>query len=69
LFDRYFCTQCGSHIVVERQGTGTILLRMGCLDTPISERPKVHIWRSLGASWFDPKDQLPELQEAAPKRS
>ena len=60
---RYFCTQCGSHIVAERAGTGTILLRMGCLDTPITQRPKVHIWRSDGASWFDPKDQLPEWQE------
>jgi hypothetical protein len=66
---RYFCTQCGSHIVAERQGTGTILLRMGCLDTSTTEKPKAHIWRSLGASWFDPKDQLPEFQEAAPKRS
>lgn len=44
---RYFCTQCGSHIVAERAGTGNILLRMGCLDTPITQRPKVHIWRSL----------------------
>src|SRR4051812_39246918 len=29
---RYFCTQCGSHIVAERSGTGTMLLRLGCLD-------------------------------------
>jgi len=28
----------------------------------------VHIWRSDGASWFDPKDQLPEwLEGTAPK--
>ena len=44
-------------------GTGTILLRVGCLDTPIKERPKVHIWRSDAASWFDPGDQLPEWPE------
>ena len=37
---RYFCSQCGSQIVAERAGTGTILLRMGCLDTEITERPK-----------------------------
>jgi hypothetical protein len=65
---RYFCRQCGSHIVAERAGTGAILLRMGCLDTPITARPKVHIWRSDGASWFDPGDQLPQWQHgAAPK--
>ena len=65
---RYFCTQCGSHIVAERAGTGNILLRMGCLDTPITDRPVAHIWRSDAASWFDPKDQLPEWPEgSAPK--
>ena len=52
----------------ELPGTGTILLRMGCLDTDITERPRVHIWRSDAASWFDPKDQLPEWPEGkAPK--
>jgi hypothetical protein len=57
---RFFCSNCGSHIVAERDGTGKVLLRMGCLDTPITDRPKLHIWRSEGASWFDPKDQVPE---------
>src|SRR5947207_8796265 len=52
---RYFCTQCGSHIVAERASTGTILLRMGCLDTPITNRFKVHIWRSDAAPWYDPR--------------
>ena len=66
---RYFCSQCGSQIVAERAGTGTILLRMGCLDTEITERPKLHIWRSDGALWFDPKNQLPEWQEGAPPKS
>jgi hypothetical protein len=62
---RYFCTNCGSHIVAERDGTGKVLLRMGCLDTEITERPGVHIWRSDAASWFDPKDSLPEWPEGA----
>jgi len=41
---------------------------MGCLDTPIAERPKVHIWRSEGASWFDPKDLLPEWPDGTPPK-
>jgi hypothetical protein len=65
---RYFCSQCGSHIVAERANSRGILLRMGCLDTPITQRPVAHIWRSDCATWFDPKDQLPEWQEgSAPK--
>jgi hypothetical protein len=42
---------------------------MGCLDTDITERPRMHIWRSDAASWFDPKDQLPEWQEGAPPKA
>jgi hypothetical protein len=60
---RRFCSKCGSQIVAERAGQSTVILRLGCVDTPITDRPKAHIWRSQGASWFDPKDPLPELPE------
>lgn len=60
---RRFCSKCGSHIVAERVDQEKVMLRLGCLDTPIAERPKAHIWRSDAASWFDPKDQLPEFPE------
>ena len=60
---RRFCSRCGSQIVAERPAQPNVLLRLGCLDTPITDRPKEHIWRSDGASWFDPKDQLPEWAE------
>ena len=33
------------------------------LDTPIGERPEVHIWRSDAAPWYDPKRQAPEKPE------
>jgi hypothetical protein len=66
---RYFCSHCGSHIVAARDGRDTVLLRMGCLDTPIAAQPKVHIWRSDAADWYDPKDALPEWPEGtAPGR-
>lgn len=57
---RRFCSKCGSHIVAERAKQPQVILRLGCLDTPVTDRPRVHIWRSESASWFDPKDQLPE---------
>ena len=60
---RRFCAKCGSHILAERTGQPTVMLRLGCLDTPLAERPRAHIWRSHGASWFDPKDVVPELPE------
>ncbi|HWX61512.1 GFA family protein [Bradyrhizobium sp.] len=60
---RYFCSRCGSHIVAARESKDTVLLRMGCLDTAITERPTVHIWRSDAAVWYDPKTELPEWPE------
>lgn len=64
---RYFCTNCGSHIMAERAEAATVLLRLGCLDTPITDMPKAHIWRSDAAAWYDPKHALPEHQEGFPR--
>jgi hypothetical protein len=60
---RRFCTRCGSHITADRVAQPTVLLRLGCLDTSVVDRPQVHIWRSDAASWYDPKAQFAELPE------
>jgi hypothetical protein len=64
---RRFCTSCGSHVMAERPADPVVLLRLGCLDTKIEAKPAVHIWRSDGASWYDPKDEIPELAKGIPK--
>ena len=67
---RRFCTRCGSHLFAERLGQPTVMLRLGCLDTPIGGPAKAHIWRSQGASWFNPGEQVPEFPEGldAPRK-
>lgn len=64
---RRFCTRCGSHVMAERTDQPTVLLRLGCLDTKGTadgtKLPQVHIWRSDGAPWYDPKAQFPEKPE------
>jgi len=60
---RRFCSRCGSQIFAERTQMARVLLRLGCLDTPIAEGAVAHIWRSDAASWYDPKIQLPEYAE------
>ena len=60
---RWFCTECGSQIMAERVGRATVMLRLGCLDTPIEVERQTHIWRSDAASWFDPARILPERPE------
>jgi hypothetical protein len=66
---RHFGSRRGSHIVAERTNRDTMPLRLGCLDTPILDRPKLHIWRSGDASWFDPIDPLPDYQKLRRRRS
>src|SRR4029077_1654512 len=61
---RRFSTRCGSHTFADRPNQPNVLLRLGCLDTPITDRPKLHMWRSEGASWYDPGDVRPEFSEA-----
>ena len=56
-----FCTRCGSHLMAERAAQSMVLLRLGCLDTEVTDCPQVHIWRSEGASWYDPKAPAEEF--------
>jgi hypothetical protein len=64
---RKFCQSCGSHLVAERAGKDVMVLRLGCLDTPIEPRVMAHIWRSDGAPWYDPGTAVPELLEGLDK--
>ena len=60
---RRFCSRCGSHIMAERVVQPFVTLRLGCLDTPVTGIPQVHIWRSDSAPWYDPKQQFAEKAE------
>ena len=62
---RRFCRGCGSQIAAQRPARDQVLLRLGCLDTPVADRPVGHIWRSDAASWYDPRDILPEAPEGS----
>lgn len=63
---RHFCSLCGSHLMAEWVGQPMVILRLGCLDTDIEERPIVHIWTSQKAPWLEIADDLPQLPEGAP---
>lgn len=65
---RHFCRQCGSQLTAQREGQSTVMLRMGCVDTPSAGTPICHIWRSDAADWHDPQAVLPEYPEGMPTR-
>jgi hypothetical protein len=52
--------------MAERVAQPVVLLRLGCLDTPLTDRPQVHIWRTDAACWYDPATSLPELPRGLP---
>jgi hypothetical protein len=65
---RHFCSICGSQLIAEWRDQPTVILRLGCVDSEIEQRPIAHIWTSQKASWFEITDDLPQLPEAAPAR-
>jgi len=60
---RRFCSRCGSHLMAERVTSEHVMLRLGCLDNAGKPPALGHIWRSDAASWYDPKEELPEFAE------
>lgn len=61
--NRYFCSKCGSQLIAERKEANMVLLRMGCMDTQITQNPDAHIWRSDAAPWFDPDHEVRQMSE------
>jgi len=61
---RKFCNQCGSSLIfVPSNDTGEVVeFSLGTLDTPISERPDVHIFVDSKADWYEVEDSLPQCK-------
>ena len=64
---RHFCSNCGSHLMAEWADRPAVIIRLGCLDDDPGIRPDMHIWRSEGACWYDPKAQIPEHDTGRPR--
>ena len=60
---RHFCSHCGSHLMAEWTDRAYVIIRLGCLDDDPGRRPEMHIWRSEGACWYDPDEQIPAHAE------
>ncbi len=65
---RHFCSNCGSHLMAEWIDKPRVIVRLGCLDDDPGARPKMHIWRSEGACWYDPGEQIPQHREGRPRQ-
>ncbi len=69
--NRWFCSECGSHLMAEWEGQDEVILRIGCIDTGLEEaRPVGHIWVSHQPPWdLGPDDRLPRFPTAPPTQA
>ncbi|WP_310446123.1 GFA family protein [Thiobacillus sp.] len=66
---RYFCGNCGSPIVSRRDVLPDVVrVRMGTLDSPLSQGPGAHIYVGSKAPWHEIHDQLPQHEDRPPPR-
>jgi hypothetical protein len=64
---RYFCSQCGSHLLAKKAGGSMWVLSVATLDGDPQLRPEQHIWNSHDVDWLD-YENLPEYLEWQPNR-
>lgn len=63
---RYFCSNCGSQLVADKQGSPHLVLRVATLDQDPMVRPSVQIWKSHEVAWLDYGGHIPAYLEAKP---
>lgn len=62
---RVFCRRCGSPLYSKRETVpGTLRLRAGLIDEPLSARPAFHFYTASKASWWHIDDGLPQFEHA-----
>lgn len=60
---RYFCAKCGSPMFNRvDKAPGLLRVRLGCLDTPVEEKPAAHIFVAERAAWFDEFGVTPKFE-------
>ncbi|WP_341503677.1 GFA family protein [Gallaecimonas sp. GXIMD4217] len=67
--NRHFCSVCGSPVYSSNdQDPGRVRIRLGLLDSDISERPLSHNFVSSKANWEDMDAKLPRYDGFEPGR-
>lgn len=65
--ERCFCRECGSPIIsIKARDPDFYRLRIGTLDSPLSQKPTKHSFVASKAEWDQICDHLPQYDEFAP---
>ena len=66
---KYFCKHCGSPIMSKNSSVpDQVRIRLGTIESDISERPAAHIFVTSKADWEDIAGELPQYEEHEPNR-
>ena len=66
---KYFCTTCGSPIMsLNTARPDTVRIRLGTIESDITERPGCHIFAASRANWDEITDHLPQYDEYVPEQ-
>ena len=61
---RWFCGECGSPLISSRDAQPELYrIRIGSLDTPLDQKPTMHIFAASKAEWESICDDLPQYDE------
>lgn len=65
---RYFCSNCGTHLVAHRAGRDCFILRVATLDDSPGMKPEFQIWKSHETPYLEYGPHLPAYSEWQPGR-
>lgn len=62
--DKYFCRKCGSPIMAKfHANPNQVRIRIGTIESDITERPKAHIFTTSKANWETIGNSIPHYKE------
>ena len=66
---KYFCKNCGSPIISKNESSpNKVRVRLGVIESDITERPTAHIFVTSKANWEDINGDLPQYEAYEPNR-
>lgn len=66
---KYFCKICGSPIISKNESNpNKVRVRLGVIESDITERPSAHIFVKSKANWEDIEGDLPQYKSYEPNR-
>jgi len=60
---RYFCSNCGTHLIKTKEGSSTLALRVATLDEDPGKAPELRIWVSHEVPWLNYTSEMPTYSE------